>query len=424
MKLIYKVIIRVSLAMLIIMSLWGVLVYWAMVQTIRDQIDDSLSDYSEQLIINALTGEPMPSEDSGTNNQYYIEPISPKEAESRPQVTYKDTEVYIFHLDEVEPSRVMETVFQNEEGQYFLLTAATPAFKNQQISTSLLSWTSILYLCMLVTFIIINATVFIRCLRPFYVFMHWLDNYNIDKHSEPLKADTKIVEYNRLYDIANRTIKRTEDLFNQQRRFTSDAAHELQTPLAICINRVEMMLEDETLRPEQIECLAKVLSALRNAVKLNKAMLLLARIENGQFLSISTDMSLKSILDKVMDDYQSIYSYKDIHVEIKMEEDFVCNINEDLAYNLVTNLLKNAFVHTDSGRIIIDVNSNYFKIINGPDEKALDANRIFERFQHGDKDKKESTGLGLAIVHSICEQFELKISYSFEDGYHVFKIEK
>ena len=410
--------------MLIIMSLWGVLVYLAMVKNIRDQIDDSLSDYSEQLIINALTGEPMPSEDSGTNNQYYIEPISEKEAESLPQIAYKDKDIFIFHLDEMAKSRVMETVFQDDAGQYFLLTAATPAFNNKQISTSLLSWTVILYFCMLITFIVINATVFFRILRPFYVFMNWLDNYNIDKSSEPLVSNTKIVEYNKLYDTANRTIKRTEELFNQQRRFTSDAAHELQTPLAICINRVEMMLEDETLRPDQIESMAKVLTALRNAVKLNKAMLLLARIENGQFLNITTNVSLKSILDKVMDDYQSIYSYKNIHVEIKMEEDFVCNINEDLSYNLVTNLLKNAFVHTEEGNIIIDVNKNYFKIINGPDSKALDSERIFERFQHGDKNKKESTGLGLAIVHSICEQFKLKISYSFEEGYHVFMIEK
>lgn len=423
MKLIYRIIYRISLAMVLILAVWAVLFYFAIMGVVNDEVDDQLDDYSEQIMIKALSGEELPAVSNGTNNQYYLEEISAVEALSQPQISYADEEVFIVWLDETEPARLRHTIFKNMEDRYFKLTVATPTFEKEDIREAILYWIVILFCCLVVAVVAINSFVFYRSMRPLYVFLKWLDNYRIGQKNSPLNNPTKITEFRRLNEVGVRTMERNERLYEQQREFTGNASHELQTPLAISINRVEMLMEDETLTPEQLEALAKIHHSLGNIVKLSKSMLLLSRIENGQFPD-TTNVSFSRIVDNVLDDYKAIYSYKDIQVEVVRDGDFECKINEQLASMLVTNLLKNAFVHTEEGTIRISISAGQFAVSNGPSDEALDGESIFHRFNQGKKRKNESTGLGLTIVRSICEQFGLTVNYSFVDSYHTFRIAK
>ena len=102
---------------------------------------------------------------------------------------------------------------------------------------------------------------------------------------------------------------------------------------------------------------------------------------------------------------------------------FCVEINDSLASVLVTNLLKNAFVHNvDGGLIRIIIDRNVFCICNTGNE-PLDGIRIFERFYQGTK-KEGSTGLGLALVDSICKTNHLAIRYFYEKEMHCFEISK
>ena len=129
MKLIYRIIYRISLAMVLILAVWAVLFYFAIMGVVNDEVDDQLDDYSEQIMIKALSGEELPAVSNGTNNQYYLEEISVAEALSQPQISYADAEVFIVWLDETEPARLRRTVFKNMEDRYFKLTVATPTFQ-------------------------------------------------------------------------------------------------------------------------------------------------------------------------------------------------------------------------------------------------------------------------------------------------------
>lgn len=425
MKLIYKILLRASVAMLAIMLCWAVLFYYGMMKEINDEIDDMLSDYSEQLIVNFLSGGKLIPSELGASGEYQLEEITQAQAESMPQISYEDGETYIYRIDDIVPSRIMTTVFGDNEGRYYRLTVATPSYEKEDISESLLLWTSILYICLTIATIAIFATVFYRSMRPFYILINWLDNYKIGQQNAPLENPTDIKEFARLNDVATRAMKRNEQLYEQQRQFTGNASHELQTPLAICMNRLEMLMEDENLSPEQMEAMAKVLDSLENIQKLNKSMLLLSKIENGQFPATTKDVSFRGIVDKVIDDYTAIYQHKGMTVDYKPTADFRCDINEQLATTLVTNLLKNAFVHGEPGGIIrIDTCKTSFSVATGIATEPLDGEAVFQRFNQGKHKKKESSGLGLAIVKSICEQFNLKANYYFSEGFHVFTIEK
>ena len=81
--------------MVVVLTLWAVLFYRAMTDEITDEVDDSLEDYAEMIIIRSLAGDALPSNDSGSNNQYFIKEISEAEAAGRPAIEYRDEMVYL-----------------------------------------------------------------------------------------------------------------------------------------------------------------------------------------------------------------------------------------------------------------------------------------------------------------------------------------
>ena len=72
MKLFHLVLWRISLALIVVLTVWAGFFYMAVVEEVNDEVDDTLEDYSEGLIIRALSGEDMPTASNGSNNQYYL----------------------------------------------------------------------------------------------------------------------------------------------------------------------------------------------------------------------------------------------------------------------------------------------------------------------------------------------------------------
>ena len=68
MKLIYRIVIRISLLLILVLGVWAVFFYMAMMDEVNDEVDDSLEDYSEVIIIRTLAGEELPSQNTGSTN--------------------------------------------------------------------------------------------------------------------------------------------------------------------------------------------------------------------------------------------------------------------------------------------------------------------------------------------------------------------
>lgn len=421
MKLIYYIILRITLALTLILTVWAVFFYVTMIDEVNDEVDDSLEDYSEAIIIRALAGEELPSKNSGSNNQYYLTEVSEEYAKGHNDIQYKDSMVYIVEKGETEPARILTTIFKNDEGQYHKLTVSTPNIEKKDLKDAILGLIISLYIALLLSIIFISVWVFYRNMRPLYVLLHWLDNNQTGKKNEPLKNDTRITEFRKLNDAATRYVERTEQMFDQQKQFIGNASHEIQTPLAICLNRLEMLMEDDSLAENQLEELMKTHQTLEYITKLNKSLLLLSKIDNGQFTD-TKELELNVLIKQYLEDYKEVYDYRNIEVSVTEDASFYVNMNESLAVVLLTNLLKNAFVHNDDGghiRIVITTNSITFR--NTGMEHPLNKEHIFERFYQGAK-KEGSTGLGLAIVDSICRLQHLSLRYSFEQGEHCFEV--
>ena len=235
---------------------------------------------------------------------------------------------------------------------------------------------------------------------------------------------TNIREFRLLGEVACDMANRSHKAYEEQKQFIENASHELQTPLAIARGKLELLAESEGMTEEQLKELDAIYATLGRAVKLNKALLLLSRIENGQYAE-TEDVCVDELLDELLPDLMDVYEHKQINLErVKGEQPFVIRCNASLAHILVTNLVKNALVHSpEGGRLVVETSSASL-VVKNSGTAPLDASQLFKRFAHSVDRKKDSTGLGLAISEAIASGCSLRLMYRWEEGMHVFSLVK
>lgn len=422
MKLFYRVLMHLLMAIVVVLSGWAIVFYGGIMDEINDEVDDSLEDYSELIITRSLAGKELPSNDNGSNNQYYLTQVDASYALSKESIFYRDSMIYIAEKGEREPARILNTIFKDKNGQYYELFVYTPAVDKADLREAIFHLLIGLLASLLVAILLINIWVFRRSMKPFYQLLEWLEKFRLGKKNEPLQINTHTAEFRHLNEAVSRFAMHSEEMFEQQKLFIGNASHEIQTPLAVCKNRLEMLLEDETLSEHQMGEIVKTYQTLEHVSKLNKSLLLLSKIDNSQF-SDAKEISLNELLHRYVEDYQEVYDYQDIDLKVQEQGHFQMQMNETLAVILITNLLKNAFLHNIyKGIIRIEVTSSAIRFGNTGTDTALDGVRIFERFYQGNKKKEGSTGLGLALVDAICRQYHLQIRYRFAENMHWFEV--
>ena len=414
MKLFYRVLAHLLTGIFVILLGWAIVFYWGIMEEINDEVDDSLEDYSELVIIRSLAGKELPAHDNGSNNQYFLKEVDASYALSKEAICYRDSMIYIAEKGETEPARILTTIFKDKDERYYELSVYTPTIEKRDLKEAI-------FQLLLITILVINVWVFHQSMKPFYILLDWLEKFRLGKKNDVLDNPTHTTEFRKLNEAVSRFASHSEEMFEQQKQFIGNASHEIQTPLAICQNRLEMLMEDETLSEQQMGEIAKTCQTLEYVSKLNKSLLLLSKIDNSQFASVEK-VCLNEILYRYLDDYQEVYDYKGITLDVHEKNTFNITMNGTLAVVLITNLLKNAFVHNIyKGKIQIEITSSNIRFGNTGKDEHLDEKHIFERFYQGSK-KEGSTGLGLAIVDAICRQSQLSIQYQFVKGWHWFDI--
>lgn len=423
MRLVYRIVLHMSWALSLLLAGWAVLFYLTMIDEINDEVDDSLENYAEMLVTRSLAGRELPAAYSGSNNGYYLHDVSAEYAEGRQHMVFSDEEIFIPEKDEEEPARVLRTIFRDSGGRYKELTVMTPTIEKDDLQEAILWWIVYLYLFLLLAILLVNVLVLHRTLRPLYALLRWFDSYTVGGKNAPLVNDTKVVEFRRLNEAANRYAERAESLFERQKQFIGNASHEMQTPLAICRNRLEMLVDDgSALTEAQLGEILKVQGTLDYLVRLNRSLLLLSKIDNGQFPE-AEEVDVNALVRRTAEDMEEIYAYRSMRFALVDEGPLTARMNPSLAGSVVANLLKNAFVHGDEGgEVTVRVAPRRFTVCNSGAGGPLDAGRIFDRFYQGTK-KEGSTGLGLAVVDAVCRLYGLKVSYSYKEGRHCFAVD-
>ena len=272
------------------------------------------------------------------------------------------------------------------------------------------------------TYYLINLLVINKIWKPFKVIVSAIRQYEVGSKTTLQPITTEVIEFNILHDNIQQMWQRNEVMFEEQKVFIENASHELQTPLAITLNKLELLSNDSSLTEKQLVQLSEVKQSLMRMSHLNKSLLMLTRIENQQYKQAEY-ISFQTLTTNIIEDLSDLIAFKSLEVNIEEISDFQVEMNPDLARVLVSNLLRNAIKYTEKGgNIQILIEGNRFQVKNtAKDIMRLDPSKIFQRFHKGEQDAT-STGLGLAIVKSIAESYRLKVYYTFEEGKHCFQV--
>ena len=407
----------------LLMAVWGVLLYYAIIDEVVDETDDTLENYGEILMESALHDPSILETEGSLMSFYKFTPISEEEGRHYRQVFY-DATVYIELEDEDEPVRVMCTAFRMPDGQYYELKLMISILERDDMVEAMLWYLGALFLLFLICTSIGIQLVLKGVFRPLHRLLDWLHCIQPGKEVPPLDNPTKIREFRQLSDAALDMGNRSYKAYEEQKQFIENASHELQTPLAIVRGKVELLAESEGMTEQQMEQLDEIYATLGRAVKLNKSLLLLSRIENGQYTEME-DVSVDEILDELLPDLMDIYEHKQVRLIRKREEQpFIIRCNHSLAQILVSNLVKNSLLHNREGGELQVLTTPTSLVIKNTGDVPLDGEKLFRRFYHGMDGKKDSTGLGLAIARSIALSSSLKLTYEWQDGMHNFRLVK
>ncbi len=215
-------------------------------------------------------------------------------------------------------------------------------------------------------------------------------------------------ELHQLADVLDSMISRLDKAFKAERQFTSDASHELRTPMSVIMAQCEYILEDRRTPKEYEEALEVIQRQGRKMSKLIEDMLCFARLEQNQESYPKETVDFSALVQDICED-MALLRDKNIELDREIEPDIFLPGNAMLLTRMVTNLISNGYRYGKQdgrisvrlkceGSILLSVEDNGTGI---PDEQQ---EKIFGRFYRGDSARfSEGTGLGLAMVKDIAK---------------------
>ena len=255
--------------------------------------------------------------------------------------------------------------------------------------------------------------------KPFRETLDQLKTFSLNNQTKIEFSKTDVSEFDELNQSLTKLIEHNVSVYKTQKEFTENASHELQTPLAILKNKLDILLQNQDLTEKQYQIAEEMNRALSRSSRINKNLLLLAKIDNKQF--DSETFHLDEVLNQSLEILQEHFEQKNISVNTEISDNVKVNGNIGLTEVLINNLIINAIRHTSiNGSILIRLSQSEFEVSNSGTDK-LNGDLLFKRFSRFSKDNNGS-GLGLAIVQEICKSQNWTIDYRFENNNHIFSV--
>lgn len=215
-------------------------------------------------------------------------------------------------------------------------------------------------------------------------------------------------ELHQLADVLDNMINRLDQAFKSEQQFTSDASHELRTPMSVIMAQCEYILEN-TRTSEEYETALKVIQRQgRKMSKLIEDMLCVAHLEQNKDSYPREMVDFSTLVQDICMDMALLKS-KNIVLEREIEPDIFLMGNAMLLTRMVTNLISNGYRYgKQNGRISIRLKYSNGILLsvedNGIGIPVEQQEMIFRRFYRVESARfSEGAGLGLAMVEDIVK---------------------
>lgn len=249
--------------------------------------------------------------------------------------------------------------------------------------------------------------------RPVSDLAQRVDRLRAGNGRERLAQNYADEELQRLAHAFDGYLQRMNDLIQREREFTANVSHELRTPLTAIQTGCELLAQDPGLAPASRERLVRIDRARERLAQIVPALLFLARSDRPDELE---EVGLGECLNEAVEPLREVFTRKAIAFESAVDPGVTLRVNRTALYITLSNLIKNALDHTETGRIHAVYRDHQLVIADtGRGISAQELPRIFERFYRGAGDT-EGFGLGLSIVQRLCERYGWRLTLDSRPG--------
>ena len=322
------------------------------------------------------------------------------------------------HFEEIDRFRCLSKVIYLNKKPY-RFNIETNIEETQETIFFISITTVFLFVLIVGGLLVLNRRLSKSVWKPFRETLDQLKTFSLNNQTKIEFSKTDVSEFDELNQSLTKLIEHNVSVYKTQKEFTENASHELQTPLAILKNKLDILLQNQDLTEKQYQIAEEMNRALSRSSRINKNLLLLAKIDNKQF--DSETFHLDEVLNQSLEILQEHFEQKNISVNTEISDNVKVNGNIGLTEVLINNLIINAIRHTSiNGSILIRLSQSEFEVSNSGTGK-LNGDLLFKRFSRFSKDNNGS-GLGLAIVQEICKSQNWTIDYRFENNNHIFSV--
>jgi signal transduction histidine kinase len=333
----------------------------------------------------------------------------------------RDTIIHEPYDSEDVPYRMLR--FRADTRRYaYHITVLQSLVESEDLIGSIVKDLFILLLIYLLCLILINYVISARAWRPFYDTLERLRGFDIMRGDVLQAQPTDIYEFSTLNAALEHMTQKMQSDYRTLKEFTENASHEIQTPLAIIRAKVELMLQADDLSHAQWEQLASINDAAERLSRLNQALLLLSKIENGQFQQTES-INLSQVLSRQLEHFDELITARQVKLHVNIEPGVMVRTHPYLLDILLSNLLMNAIRHNlENGFINLHLDQHTLTIDNAGPAPASTTEELFGRFKKGNA-SGESIGIGLSIARKIAESNNMKIAYTYHDLVHYIRLD-
>lgn len=337
-----------------------------------------------------------------------------------------DTLIYDPLQDEIELFRQLsETKLIN--GQQYRITVRAMVIESENILVAIVSTFLIIILFAFIFLFYFNKNRNKKLWDPFFINLDKIKSFSIKEMNQLDLRESEIIEFDELNKELNSLTAKVHSDYQNLKQFTEDISHEIQTPLAVMQAKIDTLVDGLHINQEQYQQFSSLENDLRKLKNLNKRLILLAKIDNNQFVNDEL-ISLNLIFE---DAVQNLTELTPAVFKLESNTNNLLKIDRSLAVVLCDNLLSNAIKHNlEDNEITIKIEATKVQVLNRGIMPLKHPDQLFNRF-YKESRSRDSNGLGLSIVKKICDQYGFLPSYSFvelefnthKNRYHCFEIQ-